>query len=108
MDKQLHLYLMDDDGKEYMLSLACIDGEHSISLLESVKSKGGGYVTVGHPYFTDDLDEYFEIVHDALEHCEFSIFVNQYTVDLDDMVDNDNKPTLRLVDNDWPVDRADD
>ena len=108
MDKQLHLYLMDDDGTDYMLSLACIDGEHSITLLKSIKERGGGYVTQGQPYFTDDLDEYFQVMYDALEHCEFSIFLNQYTVDLDDMVDNDNKPMLKLVDDDWPVDRADD
>ncbi len=108
MDKQLHLYFTDDDGRNYMLSLAYTDGEHSITLLERVASKGGGFVSIGHSIFTDDLDEYFEIVHDALEHCEFSIFLNQYTVDLDDMVDNDNKPMLKLVDDDWPQDRADD
>ena len=96
-----------DDGKEYMLSLACTDGQHSITLLESIPSKGKGYVTVGQPYYTDDLAEFFEILTDAYD-GELSIFLNQYTVDLDDMVDNDNKPTLRLVDDDWPMDRADD
>ena len=96
MDKQLHLYLMDDDGKEYMLSLACIDGEHSISLLESVRSKGGGYVTVGHPYFTDDLTEFFEVLADAYD-GEFSIFLNHYEIELDSS--NDNVLSL-VVDND--------
>lgn len=96
MDNQLHLYLMDDDGKDYMLSLACIDGEHSISLLESVGSKGGGYVRVGQPYYTDDLTEFFEVLTDAYD-GELSIFLNHYEIDLDDGVDNDNKPMLKLV-----------
>jgi len=107
MDKQLHLYLMDDEGNDYMLSLAYTDGEHSITLLKAYDDRGNAYVTQGKPFYTDDLDEYFQVIHDAHD-GEFSIFLNQYTVDLNDTVDNDNKPTLRLVDNDWPVDRADD
>ena len=74
MDNQLHLYLMDD-GKDYMLSLACIDGEHSISLLESVATKGGGYVRIGQPYYTDDLTEFFGVLTDAYD-GELSIFLN--------------------------------
>ena len=96
MDKQLHLYLMDDDGSDYMLSLACIDGEHSITLLKSVKERGNGYVTQGQPFYTDDLTEFFGVLTDAYD-GELSIFLNHYEIDLDDGVDNDNKPMLKLV-----------
>jgi len=95
MDKQIHLYLMDD-GKEYMLSLACTDGQHSITLLESIPSKGKGYVTVGQPYYTDDLAEFFEILTDAYD-GELSIFTNYYEVEFESS--NDNKLVL-AVDND--------
>ena len=104
MDNQLRLYLMDDDGTDYMLSLACIDGQHSITLLESIPSKGKGYVTVGQPYYTDDLAEFFEILTDAYD-GELSIFTNYYEVEFESS--NDNKLVL-AVDNDWPQDRADD
>lgn len=96
MDNQLHLYLMDEDGKDYMLSLACIDGEHSISLLESDTTKGGGYVMVGQPYYTDDLTEFFGVLTDAYD-GELSIFLNQYEIELDSS--NDNVLSL-VVDND--------
>jgi len=95
MDKQIHLYLMDD-GKEYMLSLACTDGQHSITLLESIPSKGKGYVTVGKPYYTDDLAKFFEILTDAYDD-ELSIFTNYYEVEFESS--NDNKLVL-AVDND--------
>ena len=104
MDNQLHLYLMDDDGTDYMLSLACIDGEHSITLLKAYDDRGNTYVTQGKPFYTDDLDEYFQVIHDAHD-GEFSIFLNQYEIELDSS--NDNMLSL-VVDNDWPVDRADD
>ena len=95
MDTQLHLYLMDDDGSDYMLSLACIDGEHSITLLKSIKEMGNGYVTQGKPFYTDDLTEFFGVLTDAYD-GELSIFLNHYQIELDE-VDNDNKPMLRLV-----------
>ena len=65
-------------------------------MLESVATKGGGYVTVGQPYYTDDLTEFFGVLTDAYD-GELSIFLNQYEIDLDDGVDNDNKPMLKLV-----------
>jgi len=95
MDTQLHLYLMDDEGNDYMLSLACIDGEHSITLLKSVKERGNGYVTQGQPFYTDDLTEFFGVLTDAYD-GELSIFLNHYQIELDG-VDNDNEPMLRLV-----------
>jgi hypothetical protein len=87
---------MDDDGTDYMLSLACIDGEHSITLLKSSKERGGGYVTQGQPFYTDDLTEFFGVLTDAYD-GELSIFLNHYEIDLDDGVDNDNEPMIKLV-----------
>ncbi len=95
-DKQLHLYLMDDEGNDYMLSLACIDDTHSITLLKADNVRGNSYVTQGMPFFTDDLDEYFHVIHDAHD-GEFSIFLNQYEIELDSS--NDNVLSL-VVDND--------
>ncbi len=95
MDKQLHLYLMDDVGNDYMLSLAYIDGEHSITLLKAYDDKGNSYVTQGKPFHTDNLDEYFQVIHDAYD-GEFSIFLNHYEIELDSS--NDNVVSL-VVDN---------
>ena len=87
---------MDDEGNDYMLSLAYTDGEHSITLLKSIKEMGKGYVTQGQPFYTDDLTKFFGVLTDASD-GELSIFFNHYEIDLDDGVDNDNKPMLRLV-----------
>lgn len=115
MIKNIQLALPSDaQGNNYMLSLAQVRQDdswytHEMGLMK-YDSKQKGYVLCSDPIFVEDLQEFFDILHDALEEDELSIFLNQYTFefDFDDMVDNDNKPMLRLVDDDWPQDRADD
>jgi hypothetical protein len=53
-----------------------------------------GYVLVNEPIFIYDIQELYDIIHDAYD-GELSIFLNQYHVELD--VDNDNQPMLDLV-----------
>ena len=64
-----------------------------------------GYALEGNRLQVYDIHELFDIVYEAIEHDELSIFLNHYEIELDSS--NDNVLSL-VVDNDWPVDRADD
>ena len=64
-----------------------------------------GYALEGNRLQVYDIHELFDIVYEAMEHGELSIFMNYYEIELDSS--NDNVLSL-VVDNDWPVDRADD
>jgi len=64
-----------------------------------------GYALEGNRLQVYDIHELFEIIYEAIEHDELSIFLNHYEIELDSS--NDNVLSL-VVDNDWPVDRADD
>ena len=64
-----------------------------------------GYALEGNRLHVYDIHELFDIVYEAIEHGELSIFMNYYEIELEGT--NDNTLSL-VVDNDWPVDRADD
>lgn len=64
-----------------------------------------GYALEGNRLQVYDIHELFEIIYEAIEHGELSIFLNHYEIELEGT--NDNTLSL-VVDNDWPVDRADD
>lgn len=98
MIKNVQLVLPSgEDGADYILSIAQVDGVHEMALM-GYDAKVKGYVLVSDPIYIHDITEMFEVIHDAYD-GELSIFLNQYTFefDYDEEVDNDNQPMIRLV-----------
>lgn len=98
MIKNVQLVLpSNEEGNDYLLSIAQVDGVHEMALME-YDPKVKGYVLVSDPIYIHDITEMFDVIHDAFD-GELSIFLNQFTFefDYDDEVDNDNEPMIRLV-----------
>ena len=100
MIKNVQLVLpSNEEGDDYILSIAQVDGVHEMALME-YDSKAKGYVLVSDPIYIHDITEMFDVIHDAFD-GELSIFLNQFTFEFDYEVDNDNENVLSLVvDND--------
>lgn len=105
MTKCTHIHLPPDKGNDYILSVSQSDEDYlEVCLMVYIPTKRG-YALEGNRLHVYDIHELFDIVYEAIEHGELSIFMNYYEIELDSSNDN----VLRLaVDNDWPVDRADD
>ena len=105
MTRCTHIHLPPDKGNDYMLSVSQSDEDYlEVCLMVYIPNKKG-YALEGNRLQVYDIHELFEIIYEAIEHDEFSIFLNHYEIELDSS--NDNMLSL-VVDNDWPVDRADD
>jgi len=105
MTRCTHIHLPPNKGKDYMLSVSQSDEDYlEVCLMVYIPNRKG-YALEGNTLQIYDLHELFEVVYEALEHGELSIFTNYYEVEFESS--NDNKLVL-AVDNDWPVDRADD
>ena len=105
MTRCTHIHLPPDKGNDYMLSVSQSDEDYlEVCLMVYIPNKKG-YALEGNRLQVYDIHELFEIIYEAIEHDELSIFLNHYEIELDSS--NDNMLSL-VVDNDWPVDRADD
>lgn len=105
MTKCTHIHLPPDKDNNYMLSVSQSDEEYlEVCLMVYIPNKKG-YALEGNRLQVYDIHELFEIIYEAIEHDELSIFLNHYEIELEGT--NDNTLSL-VVDNDWPVDRADD
>lgn len=105
MTRCTHIHLPPDKGNDYMLSVSQSDEDYlEVCLMVYIPTKRG-YALEGNRLQVYDIHELFDIVYEAIEHDELSIFLNHYEIELDSS--NDNVLSL-VVDNDWPVDRADD
>lgn len=105
MTRCTHIHLPPDKGNDYILSVSQSEEDYlEVCLMVYIPNKKG-YVLEGNRLHVYDHHDLFDIVYEAIEHGELSIFMNHYEIELDSSNDN----VVRLaVDNDWPVDRADD
>lgn len=105
MTRCAHIHLPPNKDNNYMLSVSQSDEDYlEVCLMVYIPNKKG-YALEGNRLQVYDIHELFEIIYEAIEHDELSIFLNHYEIELDSS--NDNMLSL-VVDNDWPVDKADD
>ena len=97
MTKCTHIHLPPDKGNDYMLSVSQSDEDYlEVCLMVYITTKRG-YALEGNRLHVYDIHELFEIIYEAIEHGELSIFMNYYEIELDSS--NDNVLSL-VVDND--------
>ena len=97
MTKCTHIHLPPDKGTDYILSVSQSDEDYlEVCLMVYIPNKKG-YALEGNRLQVYDIHELFDIVYEAIEHGELSIFMNYYEIELDSS--NDNMLSL-VVDND--------
>ena len=97
MTRCTHIHLPPDKGNDYMLSVSQSDEDYlEVCLMVYIPNKKG-YALEGNRLQVYDIHELFEIIYEAIEHDELSIFLNHYEIELDSS--NDNMLSL-VVDND--------
>ena len=97
MTKCTHIHLPPDKGNDYILSVSQSEEDYlEVCLMVYIPNKKG-YALEGNRLQVYDIHELFDIVYEAIEHGELSIFMNYYEIELDSS--NDNMLSL-VVDND--------
>ena len=97
MTRCTHIHLPPEKDNNYILSVSQSDQDYlEVCLMVYIPNKRG-YVLEGNTLQVYDLHELFDIVYEAIEHGELSIFMNYYEIELDSS--NDNVLSL-VVDND--------
>ena len=96
MTRCTHIHLPPDKGNDYILSVSQSEEDYlEVCLMVYIPNKKG-YVLEGNRLHVYDHHDLFDIVYEAIEHGELSIFMNYYEIELDSS--NDNVVSL-VVDN---------